>query len=233
MAPATLGYGDVDRPARPDDGNPARLIAVMVGIVGILLLGSLAWSAVGALFAALGEATAVLAPPTPVRLAANALTPTVRPPTPGATAVTTVAGTPTPGPPAPTRTVPPAATSGPTANAAATGVATSGTPVAGTPTPAADGRAPWILLPQPAPGTRVAPGQMVIEARGRGDAAITAIRLELDGAPLSVALEQRSESTWRGFANARITPGQHNVRATVIDEAGRTGGYRWSFDAGP
>jgi hypothetical protein len=112
-------------------------------------------------------------------------------------------------------------------------LATSGTPVAGTPTPVADGRAPWILLPQPAPGTRVAPGPLVIEARGRGDAAITAIRLELDGAPLSVALEQRSESTWRGFANARITSGQHVVRATVIDEAGRTGGYRWTFDAAP
>ena len=106
-------------------------------------------------------------------------------------------------------------------------------PVEPTPTPAASGRAPWILLPQPAPGARIAPGPLVIEARGRGDAAITAIRLELDGAALPVSLEQRSESTWRGFASTRITAGQHAVRATVVDEEGRTGGYRWTFDAGP
>jgi hypothetical protein len=74
---------------------------------------------------------------------------------------------------------------------------------------------------------------MVIEARGRGDAAISSIRIELDGAPLAVSLEQRSESTWRGFANARVSAGQHAVRATVVDEEGRTGGYRWTFEAGP
>jgi hypothetical protein len=190
----------------------------MVGIVGIVLLGSLAWSAVGALFSALGEATALLAPgrPTPIRLVAvvgtvtpsslATLQPTAIVATPGATAVPKVV--PTTGPtPQPTLAV--------------------------TPTPGATGRAPWILLPQPAPGARVTPGPMVIEARGRGDAAIASIRLELDGAPLPVSLEQRSESTWRGFANASITPGQHVVRATVVDEEGRTGGYRWTFDAGP
>ena len=59
------------------------------------------------------------------------------------------------------------------------------------------------------------------------------LRIELDGAPLAVSLEQRSESTWRGFANARVSAGQHAVRATVVDEEGRTGGYRWTFEAGP
>src|SRR5258708_38920689 len=54
---------NVDRSARPDDGSPARLIAIMVGIVGILLLGSLAWSAVGALFSALGDDVFVLDEP--------------------------------------------------------------------------------------------------------------------------------------------------------------------------
>jgi hypothetical protein len=204
----------VDRPARPDDGSPARLIATMVGIVGIVLLGSLAWSAVGALFSALGEATALLAPgrPTPIRLVA-----VVTPVTP--TSVPTVQ--PTAIFATPVRT--PVPTTGPTPEPTAVV----------TPTPAANARAPWILLPQPAPGARVAPGPMVIEARGRGDAAIASIRLELDGAPLSVSLEQRSESTWRGFANASITPGQHVVRATIADEEGRTGGYRWTFDASP
>src|SRR5438270_12739703 len=56
------------RPAPPDETSPGRLIATMVGIVGILLLGSLAWSAVGALFSALGEAASSLSPrPGPTR----------------------------------------------------------------------------------------------------------------------------------------------------------------------
>jgi hypothetical protein len=55
------------------------------------------------------------------------------------------------------------------------------------------------------------------------------MRLELDGSALPVALEQRSDSTWRGSASARVTAGQHNVRASVTDAAGRTGSYRWSF----
>jgi hypothetical protein len=74
---------------------------------------------------------------------------------------------------------------------------------------------------------------MIIEARGRGDTPIAAIRLDLDGVPLSVSLEQRSESTWRGFANTNVASGHHAVRATVVDEQGRAGGFRWTFDAGP
>jgi len=59
------------------------------------------------------------------------------------------------------------------------------------------------------------------------------MRLEMDGAALSVALEQRSESTWRGSASTRVAAGEHNVRATVTDADGRTGSYRWSFTAAP
>jgi len=90
-----------------------------------------------------------------------------------------------------------------------------------------------VLLPLPAPGTRVPPGPQVIEARGRGDSAITSIKLELDGAALGVSLEQRSESTWRGASTAQVAAGHHAVRATVIDDQGRTGSFRWTFDAGP
>jgi hypothetical protein len=79
----------------------------------------------------------------------------------------------------------------------------------------------------------VPPGPQVIEARGRGDTTITAIRLELDGAALGVSLEQRSESTWRGSSTAQVPPGHHAVRATVVDDQGRTGSFRWTFDAGP
>ena len=76
-------------------------------------------------------------------------------------------------------------------------------------------------------------GSVTIEARGRGDAPITAIRLDMDGAALPVSLEQRGESTWRGFAVARVAAGQHTVRATVFDDQGRTGSYRWTFEAWP
>jgi hypothetical protein len=190
----------------------------MVGIVGILLLGSLAWSAVGALFSALGEATASFstARPTPITLSAVAGT-----------------GTPvaTPGPratPAPTQT----AVTTP-AVVTTTQISTAQPTPAATSTPAASARAPWILLPQPAPDSRVMSGALVIEARGRGDTPIASIRLDLDGVPLAVSLEQRSESTWRGFANAKVGAGQHAVRATVVDAEGRTGGFRWTFDAGP
>lgn len=75
----------------------------------------------------------------------------------------------------------------------------------------------------------MSPGQVLVEARGRGDAPIKAMRLELDGTALPVALEQRSDSVWRGSASTRLSPGQHNVRASVTDAAGRSGSYRWSF----
>jgi hypothetical protein len=74
---------------------------------------------------------------------------------------------------------------------------------------------------------------VVVEARGRGDAPIKAIRLELDGAALPVALEQRDESTWRASASVQVQPGHHAVRAVVTDEQGRAGSFRWNFDADP
>jgi hypothetical protein len=79
----------------------------------------------------------------------------------------------------------------------------------------------------------VSAGQVVVEARGRGDAPITAMRLELDGAALPVSLEQRNESTWRGFSTTRVSGGQHSVRATVTDAEGRTGSFRWTFTVAP
>ncbi len=184
----------------------------MVGIVGILLLGSLAWSAVGALASAVGSAGAVLT-------SARASPPTLGP-IAAVTPAATLASTATPVAIAATPT--------------STIVVEVATPQpAATPTPASAGRNPWILLPLPEPGGRVSPGGITIEARGRGDAPISAISLELDGAALAVALEQRSESTWRGVATARVGAGQHSVRATVTDAEGRSGSFRWNFEAKP
>jgi hypothetical protein len=196
-----------------DEGSPARIIATMVGIVGILLLGSLFWSALGALVGALGTLPQSLPPgpkPAPV-LVVTVL------PTPVTTPVPTLVSAPTALP-----------TTGATAEAP---TPTAEATVA--PTAESAGRAPWVLLPQPQPGTRVAVGQITVEARGRGDAAITEIKLEVDGAALRVSLEQRGDNIWRGFASTRVDAGQHNVRAIVVDEKGRSGSYRWSFDAAP
>ncbi|MBV8715182.1 MAG: hypothetical protein JO318_19045 [Chloroflexi bacterium] len=219
------------RPAPPsDDGSPARLIATMVGIVGILLLGSLAWSAVGALVSAVGAAgsafSTAASPPPPATLGPaeavtpNAVTPlAVLSPVSEASTQTALATTAT-------------ATPAPQI-ATATDVATPTPQVAATATAATSARSPWVLLPQPEPGAKVQPGQVTVEARGRGDAPITAMRLELDGAALPTALEQRSDTTWRGSASVKITAGQHNARVTVTDADGRTGSFRWTFTAAP
>jgi hypothetical protein len=219
----------------------------MIGIVGILLLGSLAWSAVGALFAAMGDAAAAItssATPAPKLGLGGLGTPSPQP----AGAVTVVATrtsaqaapqpdtpglTPTPGTSSAAPT--PAASSALTPRAEPSSAAkpTPEPSTAHTPTPAASGRAPWILLPGPAPGARVPTGSQVIEARGRGDSIIRTIRLELDGAALDVSLEQRSDSVWRGSSTANVAAGQHAVRAVVVDDQGRTGSFRWTFEAGP
>jgi hypothetical protein len=209
----------VARPAPPsDDGSPARLIATMVGIVGILLLGSLAWSAVGALVSAVGTAgsafTSAVNPQSPSTLGpVAAVTPSAI-----AVAAATIESTPPP-------------------TLAATGTAVIvSTPTAeppATPTAATNARNPWILQPQPEPGAKVSTGQVVVEARARGDVAIKTMRLELDGAALPAALEQRSESTWRASANTKVAPGPHDVRASVTDVEGRTGSFKWTFTAAP
>jgi hypothetical protein len=203
----------------------------MVGIVGILLLGSLAWSAVGALFSTLGDAAAaVTSSGTPApKLGVVVGTPSPLP----AARSTDTSGTPTLG--VATQTSASKATPEPTLDLTPTiDPSTALTPTsetALTPTPSASGRSPWILLPLPAPGARVPPGAQVIEARGRGDTAITAIKLELDGTALGVSLEQRSDSTWRGSSTAQVGAGHHSVRATVIDDKGRSGSFRWTFEA--
>ncbi|MDP8923003.1 MAG: hypothetical protein M3O34_09040 [Chloroflexota bacterium] len=92
-------------------------------------------------------------------------------------------------------------------------------------------RPPWVLLPRPDPGSRVTAGPLVLEARARGEAPITQIRLLLDGVALPVALERRDDRTWRGQAATRVGPGSHAVVVAVVDAAGRTGSYRWRFDA--
>jgi hypothetical protein len=199
----------------------------MVGIVGILLLGSLAWSAVGALVSAVGAAGSAIAssnPRPPATLAPVAAV------TPVATASPLAGvGTPTAEPPGATRS---AATATPQVLGTATAVATPTAEAAAAPTAATAGRNPWILLPLPEPGARVPAGSVAVEARGRGDAPIAAMRLELDGSPLNVALEQRSDTTWRGSANAKLSSGEHTVRATVTDADGRNGSFRWTFTVG-
>ncbi len=198
-----------------------RIVGAMVGIVAIVLLGSLFWSAIGALLSAVNgivasSPVAALAAPTRTPQATIVvLQPTPPPPT--------AAPTPTPPRATPTALVaaaeptPPEPTPAPTATAGA----------------AAEGRPPWVLLPRPEPGARVSPGSVTLEARGRGDAPIADIRLALDGTPLAVALDQRSEAIWRAQASASVAAGRHVAQALVVDATGRTGSYRWTFEAAP
>jgi hypothetical protein len=92
-------------------------------------------------------------------------------------------------------------------------------------------RAPWVVLPQPEPGSRVTAGPLVLETRARGEAPISQIRLQLDGVAVPVSLEKRDDTTWRGRATTRVGPGQHVVAVAVVDVLGRIGSYRWQFDA--
>jgi hypothetical protein len=95
----------------------------------------------------------------------------------------------------------------------------------------ANGRAPWVVAPQPEPNSRVAAGPVVLESRARGEAPITSIRMQLDGAPVQVAVDRRDETTWRGRASVRVSAGTHSVVVTVVDGEGRTGSFRWQFVA--
>jgi hypothetical protein len=190
----------------------------MVGIVGILLLGSLAWSAVGALVSAVGAAGSAFSSATGPPAAAT-LAPAV--------AITSSPVAPPTDQPTPPPTIQPAALP------SATSAPTPTLQAAATATTVVSGRNPWVLLPQPEPGAKVQPGQVTVEARGRGDAPIASMHLELDGAALPTALEQRSETTWRGSATVKIATGSHNVRVTVTDADGRSGSFRWTFTAAP
>lgn len=211
-----------------DDGSPGRVIASMVGIVAILLLGSLFWSALGALVSAVGDMAGSFpnSRPTPTHFLEGSQ-PAPTPISLAPTATPVLAAAPRSAEPTPLPVDSPTVEPTPLPTTEPTPAPTSES----TPTPAGE-RAPWVLLPQPAPGTRVAAGAVVVEARGRGDAPIAEIQLELDGAAVPVALEQRSESIWRGAASVEIAAGHHVARATVVDAKGRTGSFRWSFDAG-
>lgn len=196
----------------------------MVAIVAILLLGSLFWSAVGALLsAASGVTRAVSLSP------ASRVTPTAEIDAMVAVATSAAAGATVQATARPTAPVaaatatPPPATVEPTAAPEMTPAATAN-PV---------GRPPWILLPEPEPGARISAGSVTVGARGRGDAPITEIRLELDGGALEASLDQRSDVIWRAQASASVGTGRHAVRALVVDAAGRTGSYRWTFEAAP
>ena len=92
-------------------------------------------------------------------------------------------------------------------------------------------RAPWVILPQPGPGSRVTAGPLVLETRARGEAPIARLNLVLDGVALPVAVERRNDKDWQGRASTRVSPGSHTVAVSVVDAQGRTGSYRWQFAA--
>lgn len=225
-----------------------RLWATVPLLGAFLLGGMLFWSTLAGFVYALGETASVAGKAiTPRRGDALLATSTPLAAALASSPTAAVAATLPPDQSAGDRATPTAlaaaAASTPTPTAPSATVATP----ASTPTPAAsptsaptprvapiaEGRAPWILLPRPAPDARIPVGAVVLEARGRGDAPIREIRLELDGRAVASTLEQRSDSIWRAFATVPVSPGSHEARATVVDAEGRTGTYRWSFTAAP
>ena len=78
----------------------------------------------------------------------------------------------------------------------------------------------------------MAAGPLVLETRARGEAPITQVRLLLNGVALPITLERRDDTTWRAQSATRVGPGKHAVAVSVVDAEGRTGSYRWQFDAG-
>jgi hypothetical protein len=97
--------------------------------------------------------------------------------------------------------------------------------------PPASGKAPWVVLPQPANGSKVPAGSVTLEARARGEAPITQITFQLDGVAVQAAMDRRDDTTWRGQATTRVAAGTHTVAVFVKDEKGRVGSYRWQFTA--
>ncbi len=203
-----------------------RRILVTAGMVGIFVLGAAFWTALGVMFFSWKDAQSSLPAVFPTSVLARAATPA---PAPAIAAVPSATPTSTRSP-SPT----PQATAAPTPTAMVI-VAANPPPVAtNTPVAAvAEGRAPWVLLPQPEAGAKVRAGQLMLEVRARGDAPIASIRLELDGSPVATSVEPRSDVIWRGWGTATVKAGQHTARATVTDSQGRSGGYRWSFEATP
>jgi hypothetical protein len=97
--------------------------------------------------------------------------------------------------------------------------------------PPASGKAPWVVLPQPANGSKVPAGSVTLEARARGEAPITQITFQIDGVAVQGAMDRRDDTTWRGQATTRVAAGSHTVAVFVKDEKGRVGSYRWQFTA--
>jgi len=91
--------------------------------------------------------------------------------------------------------------------------------------------APWVVQPMPPPGSRVSAGPLTIEAYGHGQGPLTEVRLQLDDASLPVTLDRRSELIWIGRAATAVKPGHHELQAVVIQADGKSGSYRWSFEA--
>ncbi len=207
------------------------MLVSMVALVAVLLLGNLFWSAVTSLAAAIGAVSAQLPEDPFVRPSPTVTVAGAAVPTEGAIATTplvtmTIAVVvPTSG-----RAREPTPTPAATPTPVSTEVPTVETPTA---RPTAAGRAPWILLPQPEPGAQMPRGPIVVAARGRGDAPIADLRLELDGAALHAQIEQRSDSIWLAQASTTVTSGPHAARAVVTDAGGRVGAYRWSFSVVP
>jgi hypothetical protein len=145
---------------------------------------------------------------TPVKLEA------IPPPTLAIAAGLIATSTPTPEPPPPPSPSP------------RTGAAAFASPI-GSP-----GLAPIVSGLQPAPGSALPAGDVVIGARVSGTADLVDITAFVDGEEVPVDLGNGSARV-RSISFVRtFISGTHEIRVQARDDRGQLGGYRWQFSIG-
>jgi hypothetical protein len=108
----------------------------------------------------------------------------------------------------------------------------SPSPVAAASPPGSPGAYPVISGLQPAPGTTLPAGDIVIGARVSASSDLTEVIVTIDGEPVSVDISGpptrvKVVSMVRAFAQ-----GSHELRVQARDDRGQLGGYRWQFTVG-
>ncbi len=126
-------------------------------------------------------------------------------------------------------TLAPAATVTPTLTPPPSPPALAASPAA---SPGLPGLYPIISGLQPAPGSTLPAGDVVIGARVTGSSDITDVTAIIDGEEIAIDLggppvRMKSVSLVRSFGS-----GTHEIRMQARDERGQVGQYRWQFTIG-
>lgn len=92
---------------------------------------------------------------------------------------------------------------------------------------------PIVSNIQPAPGSAVPPGEVVIGARVAGASALVDVLAFVDGEPFQPGVVSSASRSIVFSVVRDLGVGSHEVRIQARDDRGHTGGYRWQFTVGP